>query len=670
TYIEDPVVALVEINNEAGLLNAWRNNDLDETPDSYMQYLQTDWNAFLLERYKNTDALRAAWEPTSVGSGEEKLTRGLAGWTLQQVENGKGVKTIRNDGPGGDQAMTFEVTQVGDKSWHVQSFYTGLSFEPNQVYKAVLWMKASRPRTVSVGIRQNHDPWQYLDSSATASLTREWQRFEFLFSSGAGDSNGRMDITGFGGQLGTISASRISLTESNFDGLPENETFEDGSVAWFKRAVFARRTTQAKRDWYEFLIERETQYNQEMHDYLRNGLGVKSLITGSQMGFSSVLSQMSHDYIDDHAYWRHPSFPNSAWDSVDWIIQNDSIVDTLDNSILHMMQSRIEGRPFTVSEYNHPSPNTYASEGVPLLAAYAAFQDWDGIFYYSYSHNTNYPNRSIDSFFDFTGNTPKMMCMPIAANLLLRGDIEIGREPVIGVLQKDDYIDKVIGRNGSLWTRALLDTDVDAFAPYSHRAAVRVVDEPQTVENPETSTSTVYLETDTEELQFRKKGEIAYYQFMSDKTKGFIGFNPGRIIDLKDGVVLTVGDTIQNWANVLLSLMKSDEEGEHWLLMATGYCENEGMVWKDETKTSVGNQWGDGPPLIETIPLRIDWALPDAEVSIYALDERGQRVGSALDAMEKIDGGFAIDLMEDARAPWYEIVVKDPSKIREVGLYK
>ncbi|MDP8245774.1 MAG: carbohydrate binding domain-containing protein [Candidatus Hinthialibacter antarcticus] len=668
-YVDDPVVALVEINNEAGLLNAWRNNDLDNTPESYMAYLQNDWNEFLQGRYSNTDALRAAWQAPSAGSGEEKLTRGLAGWNLQQAENGKGTKTIANDGPDGDSAMNVEVTQVGDQSWYVQLIYSGLNIEPEKVYKADLWMKASRPRTVDIGIRQNHDPWQFLDSTLSANLTREWQRFEFLFSSGQGDSNARMDITGFGGQLGSISASRISLTESSFDGLPQGETLEDGSVAWMRRDIFARRTVQAKRDWYEFLVERETQYNQEMHDYLRNDLGVKSLITGSQMGFSTLLSQLPHDYIDDHAYWRHPSFPNNSWDSVDWVIQNDSIVDTLDNSLLHMMQSRIEGRPYTVSEYNHPSPNVYASEGVPLLAAYAAFQDWDGIFYYSYSHNTNYPDRSIDSFFDFTGNTPKMMCMPIAANLLLRGDIEIGRDPVIGILQKETYLDHIFDRNGSLWTRPLLDTDVNAFAPYTHRTAVRVVDEAQTIENPETSTSTVLLETDTEEIQFRKKGVNAYYQLMADQTKGFIGFNPGRLIDLQDGVVLTVGDTVQNWANVLLSLMKSDNEGDHWLLMATGYSENKGMVWKDETKTSVGNQWGDGPPLIETVPLRIEWERPGVEAKIYALDEQGQRAGEVENATKDIDGGFAIDLMNGPLAPWYEIVIFDPSEVREAGLH-
>lgn len=668
-YIDDPAVALVEINNESGLLTAWRNNDLDETPDAYMTSLQTDWNEFLKEKYSKTTVLRAAWQPPSAGSGKELLTRGLNGWNLQQLENGRGAKTISNDGPDGETAMKIEVTQVGDQSWHVQLIYAGLNLQQGKVYKASLWMKASRPRTVDIGIRQNHDPWQFLDSTMSAKLNRDWQQYEFLFSPGQDDSNARMDITGFGGEIGSIYASNVSLTESNFDGLPEGESLESGGIAWLRRDSFARRTLQAKRDWYEFLVQRETQYNQEMHDYLRNDLGVKSLITGSQMGFSTLISQLPHDYIDDHAYWKHPSFPNQAWDSIDWVVDNQSIVENLDNSLLRMMQSRIEGRPYTVSEYNHPAPNYYASEAIPLLAAYAAFQDWDGIFYYSYSHNTNYAAHSINSFFDIAGHTPKMMCMPIAANLLLRGDISIGREPVIGVLQKQDYLDRLLERNGALWDRPLVDTDVNPFAPYTRRTAVCVVDSPQTIDNPETSTSTVLLETDTGQLQFRKKGANAYYQLMSEHTKGFIGFNPGRIIDLRDGVVLTVGDAQQNWANILLSKMRSDAQGEHWLLTATGYSENEGMVWKDENKNSVGNQWGDGPPLVETVPLRIEWKRPGVDVKLFSLDERGQRAAEIKNATEEIEGGFAIDLMDAPFALWYEVVVFDPSAIRESSLH-
>ncbi len=48
--------------------------------------------------------------------------------------------------------------------------------------------------------------------------------------------------------------------------------------------------------------------------------------------------------------------------------------------------SAVAGKPYTVSEVNHPFPAENASEGIPILAAYAAFQDWDGIFWYTLGH--------------------------------------------------------------------------------------------------------------------------------------------------------------------------------------------------------------------------------------------------------------------------------------------
>lgn len=670
SYIEDPAVAMIELNNESGLLTAWRNNDIDDMPEQYIEPLEERWNAFLGERYASTDALRQSWQPQQSGSGQELLAGGLNGWFLQQLNDARAQRMIDNNGPDGAQALHAEVTTVGAESWYVQLLYQNLAVEGEKVYKAVLWMKADSPTRVDVGIRQNHDPWQFLDATQSARLTREWQRFEFLFSLGQSDSNARMDIGGFGGETGTISISQTSLTESQFDGLPEGESLEDTSVSWLARADFARKSPQAKADWYDFLIEVETQYNIEMRDFLRNELGVQVPVTGSQLGFSTLLSQMPHDYIDDHAYWHHPSFPGQPWDSQNWHVQNESIVETLDNSLLRMMHSRIEGKPFTVSEYNHSAPNTYSSEAIPLLAAFAAFQDWDGIFYYSYSHNTSYPHRSIDSFFDIAGHTPKMMGMPAAANMFHRGDIEIGREPVIGVLTRDERKARIMERSGALWQRPLEDTDVPEYTPYMRRTSTRVVDQPETVDIPDIQTSSVLMETDTGHITFRKRGPYAFFKLTSPLTKGYIGFDQQRSVDLYDGVRMTLGETRQGWANVLLTMMKEDGDGQHWLLTATGYAENNGMVWKNDEKTSVGNQWGDGPPLVEAIPLSIEWDQPGIKARLFTLDERGMRVNEIASAVGETENGVRIDLMNQPPALWYELLIFDPSVVTEAGLHE
>jgi hypothetical protein len=60
----------------------------------------------------------------------------------------------------------------------------------------------------------------------------------------------------------------------------------------------------------------------------------------------------------------------------------------------------VAGKPYTVSEVNHPFPNEYACEGIPILAAYAALHDWDGIFWYTLAHDhlVGEPARAIRHF--------------------------------------------------------------------------------------------------------------------------------------------------------------------------------------------------------------------------------------------------------------------------------
>lgn len=672
-YVDDPVVALVEINNESGLLNAWRNGDIDSLPEEYQQPLQQSWNEFLSERYGSTEKVRQAWAPPASGSGEELLKSGLNGWNLQVMNDAQGAKgKLPGAGPDGIDALQLDVNKVGSESWYIQLVYQNLSLQADKVYKAVLWMKADPSVTISTGIRMNHDPWSFLDTAQTVPVTNEWKRFEFLFSPSQNEPVARFDVSGFGGRVGSLWLAGASLTESQFEGLPDAESLENESVSWFPQSVFARKTETAKHDWYEFIVGRETAYNREMYAFLKNELGVQSLVTGSQLGFSTVLSQLPLDYIDDHAYWKHPVFPNRAWDAVDWYVDNESIVSNLDNSLLTMMRSRIAGRPYTVSEYNHPAPNTYASEAIPLLAAYAAFQDWDGIFYFAYSHSNQYRNKSINNFFDIAGHTPKMLAMPIAANILLRGDVAIGEDPVYGSLSSDQYLNGLMQRNGSLWQRPIQYTDIPANAPYFRRVATRIGEEPEPNDNPEIPTSQILLRSDTGELTWHHQGSEAYVVIAATDTRGFIGFKPFRgAANLGGGVSLELGDLMQNWANVLMSRMKTDDDGDHWLLVATGYSENDGMKW-NANKTSVGANWGSGPPLVEAPPLLLNWKGEGLEANLFALDNRGgrsQELSSAIQPDANGDG-FSVNLMDSNPALWYELVIRDTAGVSNGNLYE
>jgi hypothetical protein len=83
---------------------------------------------------------------------------------------------------------------------------------------------------------------------------------------------------------------------------------------------------------------------------------------------------------------------------------------------------RLAGKPFTVSEYDHPAPSHYAAEMFPMIASFAAIQDWDGLFQFDWG-GTNSDAQHITSFFSLQQHPAKLAFLPAAALMFRRGDV-------------------------------------------------------------------------------------------------------------------------------------------------------------------------------------------------------------------------------------------------------
>jgi len=255
--------------------------------------------------------------------------------------------------------------------------------------------------------------------------------------------------------------------------------------------------------------------------------------------------------------------------------------------------------------------------------------------------------------------------MPAAANMFLRGDIQVSTITLPRQLPFNYLIQFLTENNGGLWN--LNKAHSLSFTNYSTHVRT-VVDVTHAyynsggfgLRNPnESSTHELYWLQRLPPYEFSPKLTHQYVLIKSQKTKGFIGYPEQQVYPLKDGVQLEIGETQENWANVLITWMKSSDDGEHWLLTATGYSENSGMVWKDEKKNSVGRNWGDGPPLVEPVPLRL--AMPFQKSSkpglVYPLNERGQRMEGQSIEMKRAGNNDILRLDKTQTSLWYEIVM-------------
>src|SRR5262249_21208443 len=154
-------------------------------------------------------------------------------------------------------------------------------------------------------------------------------------------------------------------------------------------------------------------------------------VGGTQMGYGGLLNYDSHDtldYQDHHYYIDHYNFPHTQWDGRDWRIRDASSVGSGLSTILNVAAARQADRPYTVSEYNQPWPNTHATEADATLAVVGAFQDWDAIIHFAYSHGRNW-DAGVPNGFNINGDWTKWPNVGQSAWLFRSGVIGAGVDP-------------------------------------------------------------------------------------------------------------------------------------------------------------------------------------------------------------------------------------------------
>jgi hypothetical protein len=657
TYAEDSAVALVEINNENGLIHTWMSGDFDALPAVFALDLCKQWNHWLAERYPGTAALSRAWGARNESLGAEMLAnpgleRNLEGWTVEHHE-GAAVDASVEDG-----TAILRVRKPGSAGWHVQFNQSKVAVKRDAVYTVSFRASADRPRKVSLSLMQAHEPWKSLGLSTHLALTSEPQPFTFTFIAADDDQRARLNFGDMNQEGAEFRISALSFKAGGRVGLGEGESLADRSIRVPRFAESQALPTSGRQDWIRFLWETERKHWTGMRRFLREEVDVKVPIVGTIVATSTPNLMSDMDVVDSHAYWQHPQFPGKPWDMDNWFVKNISMVDYPGGAtVTQLAFQRVAGKPHIVSEYNHPAPNTHAGEGPLFIAAFGALQDWDAIFLYTYSHEDKETKAGcIPGFFSIGPHPTIMTNVPVASLLFRRGDIRPAKQLLKVPLPPEKEI-QLIAQKGRAWgVLPVEDLGLDLKNAAVHRIALDV--------SGKASMPTVAPLTrrrqvsDTGEVCWRLIGkDQGVLELRGSKTKAVIGHVDHQRIDLGHGVQVIIGRTRSNWCTVSLTLLEGDSfahNSRRALVVATGITENTDMGWQDETRSTVGRHWGKPPSLVEPIAATIQIPRGAATPVVYPLDDRGNR-GEAIAVTATGDSLAQFRIGPPHAMVWYEI---------------
>ena len=398
----------------------------------------------------------------------------------------------------------------------------------------------------------------------------------------------------------------------------------------------------------EFYNDLQQSYFADMEKYIKQTLGSKSLVLAtadhshSGSGYPILLATTSMDIIDGHTYWQHPEY---------YVKKLPMVNDPFNSTVVELSRSAIAGKPYTVSEVNNPFPNNYAGEGIPVLAAYGGFQDWDGIFWYTFEPKIDPAWKPyVGDPFDISLDPVKMPELAAGALLFLRADVEKARSTnERSYTQKQVFDSMLIPAT----ERPFYTQGFPLYQPLQHEVRISSLSGPPTQLFGETSSPDPII-SDTRELAwYTSKQQTGLVTVDTPRSQALIGFISGQGRTLSH----LAANVHNSFCTILLSSMDQQPiaTSSKLLLVAGGPVENGGQAWN--TAGTDVTAWGGPPTLVEqvkgTITLRkIERA---RAVKLQAIDGAGQPLEAPVQATASGDD-WKISI-GDTTTTWYLITV-------------
>lgn len=440
------------------------------------------------------------------------------------------------------------------------------------------------------------------------------------------------------------------------DAKPDEDPVS-GTVCRLNPEDFAGANAKRFHDEALFYSDIERAFFQEMRSYLRDELGAPQLILGNSdhnYSWSSlpvVAANTLLDITDSHFYWQHPD---------NGTVKNTPMADEPDRSVIaHLSRGAVEGYPHICTEINEPCPNDYAAEFIPVVAAYARLQDWDGIFFYeyltwkgSYSKAESWSEQKQRTWFDMANNPVKMAQTAFGALMFLRGDAQCAHQTVkremtlswllesirqAGDREHPYWLPYLPGRTALTHRVRIAELNGSRISPSEGEVIVSqndiISDTGELVWQTSPDNGRVLIDTPRHQVIIGRAGENATSNCIFRLTTQFAALQLASTDDLP--VALT----------------------GRLLLAVCARVANTGQTWADDSRTKPAD-WGHAPVRIEPVEGSVILRGLSAarSVTIYPLDGNGQPGDSI--RLAETGEGFFFCIKDCIPTPWYLVQVE------------
>ncbi len=660
----DPAVAMVEITNENSLYSYWRGDRLQhfslgegQLMQRHCDTLDLRWNQFLQSKYGSQTALSSAWNSlaSSPGANQQLLDNNFENgnpnndWQLEIHDAAAATLDVVQTNPfEGQDCARVSVTNVTGTGWHIQFKQENLSVLAGKTYTVRFAARADQPAAIYAYTMRNLDPWTWYGSTL-ANLTTQWQEYSYTFVAPEDNVDFVRFAFSFENNLGNFYFDKMSLSDAGAVGTLPGESLASGNIRRFAYSDRFDFTTARIADMTEFYLTLQRDYFNEMKNYIKNELGAKANIAGSNSlgGPSDVFTHQDMDYVDNHSSWDYPQW---SYDGTNWVwqIMNTAMVKSDWWTSLNQIFSGLamKGKPYTISQYNMAYPNIYQIETMPWLAAYGAFHGVDAIVIGQYNDDFDTWEKDMqEGFYNIHRDATQMALLPMYAYAFRHGlmaeatdhlEINYSKDYVMKQIPLDDYSGRW-GMHLPYNSRLALTTDI--------RAGFDGMDAPDfsvlpNGPGPQATTATGETSIDAD------KGILTTVapQFVS--VCGFLNENsphearPMKVVSANDFAVVS-----------LLSLTDSPiGESTESVLTVSSRIQNTNTIWNGNS-----TQNGLGQPPTEVLPIQLALELTHETknfLQIFKLSPTGEEESYA--AYFAPDFKFNLNLdQQDSHTLWY-----------------